>query len=183
MILSIIDFGISADGAVAFLVEALEDPLNPRWCGQCTMAGILVIKLDHNSAESVINKNHLFGSTIVSFLTAKRSSAEIETLESSWSQCNCSVADVIGHRGALALHRIIDVVQPTVARGQHNKLEVVGTVVEKLLEFFEDATSNAKPFSIAVCRHPRIWPAKPTDLIPYGAQHEYWMLFTILLNR
>lgn len=137
------------------------------------MACILVIKLDHSCAEFLINKNHLFGLTIASFLTVRRSSMEIEIPESSRSKCSCYIADITGHRSAAAFHRIIAVVQPIVTRGQHDKLGVICRVVEKLVQLFEDATSKAKPFSIAVHRHPEIRPANPTDLIPYGAEHEY----------
>src|ERR1700683_2440830 len=96
---STFDIGISVDEAVAFIVEALEDPLKPRWCVQSIVACMTVIQFDHNSAESLINGNHLFGATIVAFLTAKRSIADIEALASTWSKCECSYGAVIRHGG------------------------------------------------------------------------------------
>ena len=44
-------------------------PLNPCWCGSCIMGCMIVIKADHNTADTLINANHLFGSTILAFLT------------------------------------------------------------------------------------------------------------------
>jgi hypothetical protein len=178
----ILDMGVTVDEAISFIVEALEDPLNPRWCALCIMACMVVIKLDHDTAESLINKHHSFGSTIVAFLTAERSVAEIEALASRWSTCGCS-SNVFGSGISLRVHRIVVGMVPVLAslsaepenRNRANgrfkdKVDIFGTVVERLAEFFEDAVGKVKPFSLAKGRHPEMWPATPTDLIPYGAQ-------------
>src|SRR5882762_6309501 len=52
-----LDLGVTVDEAVSFIVEALEDPLNPRWCGPSITACMVVIKMDHNTAEALINGN------------------------------------------------------------------------------------------------------------------------------
>jgi hypothetical protein len=49
------DMGVTVDEAICFIIEALEDPLNPRWCASCIIACMTVIRLDHNTAESLIN--------------------------------------------------------------------------------------------------------------------------------
>jgi hypothetical protein len=179
-----LDMGVTVDEAISFIVEALEDPLNPRWCALCILACTMVIKLDHNTAESLINKNHPFGSTIVAFLTAKRSAVEIEALASRWSTCSCTSSNVFGNGLSMRVHtsKIVVGMMPVLARfsdpKNHNlakgrfkdKIDVFGTMVEHLAEFFEDAVDKVKPFSLAKGRHPEIWPATPTDLIPYGVQ-------------
>lgn len=88
---------------------------------------------------------------------------EIETLDSS-----CSVADVIGHHSATAVHCIIAGVQPILTMHQYEKHYVIRSVAEKFAWIFDEATVKVKPFSVAMCHHPKIWPANPTDLIPYG---------------
>jgi len=50
------------------------------------------------------------------------------------------------------------------------KSTLLGVVVEYFVNFFEDAVTKVKPFSVAKGRHPEIWPSTPKDLIPYGAQ-------------
>jgi hypothetical protein len=90
---------------------------------------MLVIQLDHNTAETLINGNHLFGLTIIAFLTAKRSLTAIETLLSRWSKCSCSYADDTDHGGALAVavHRIVNGIAPILAKlsgdPKYHKLE------------------------------------------------------------
>jgi hypothetical protein len=176
------DIGVTVDEAISFIIEALEDPLNPRWCAACIMACMTVITLDHNTAESLINKYHPFGSTIVAFLTAERSVAEIEALASRWSACSCS-SDVFGSDLSMRVHSIVVGMVPVIAklnadpdnRNRANgrfkdKIDVFGTMVKNLARFFADAVGKVKPFSLAKGRHPEIWPATPMDLIPYGAQ-------------
>lgn len=97
--------GVTVDEAVSFIVEALKDPLNPRWCGSCIVACMIVIEVDHNTAGTLINANHLFGSTIPAFITAKRTIATIEALVSSWSKCNCPYVDVTDH--GVAIHHLV----------------------------------------------------------------------------
>jgi len=177
-----VDMGITVDEAVSFIVEALEDPLNPRWCGPCVAACMVVIMFDHNTAETLINRNHIFGSTIVAFLTAKRSIADIETLEANWSICKCSRDHTIGHGGAVAVHNIVTgTMEPILAMlsADHrnravgrfgDRVDVIWSVVDHLARFLADAITKVKPFSVAKGRHPEIWPTSPKDLIPYGVQ-------------
>jgi hypothetical protein len=174
-----LDLGVTVDEAVSFIVETLEDPLKPRWCGPCITACMVVIQLHHDTAEAVINKNHILGSTIAVFLTAKRSIADIEALASCWSKCRCSIAEISSHRSAGQLHYIVVGMVPVLAKISANyraigrfgdTVDVLGAVVENFARFFMDAVRKAKPFSVAKGRHPEIWPATPTDLIPYGVQ-------------
>ena len=174
-----LDLGVTVDEAVSFIAETLEDPLNPRWCGPCITACMVVIQLHHDTAEVVINKHHILGSTIVAFLTAKRSIADIEALASRWSKCRCSIAEISSHASAGRLHYIVVGMMPVLAKisASHravgrfgDKVDVLGVVVENFARFFMDAVSKVKPFSVAKGRHPEIWPTTPTDLIPYGVQ-------------
>jgi hypothetical protein len=177
-----LDMGVTVDEAVSFIVEALEDPLKPRWCGQSIVACMIVIQLDHNSAESLINKNHLFGATIVAFLTAKRSIADIETLSSTWSNCECSYEAVANHGGAIPVHHLVAGICPILEKlsaDPDNRSRGMGKmgrfgdnalkmVADRFAQFFVDAVSKVKPFSVAKGRHPEIWPPTPKDLIPFG---------------
>ena len=177
-----VDLGITVDEAVSFIVEALEDPLNPRWCGPCIAACMVVIKFHHDTAETLINRNHLFGSTIVAFLTAKRSIADIEALEARWSVCKCSLDHITGHGGAVAVHCVVmATMNPALevlsadprnrAVGRFgDRVDVIWSVVDHLARFLADAIVKVKPFSVAKGRHPEIWPNSPKDLIPYGMQ-------------
>lgn len=165
------DFGVTVNEAVSFIVEALEDPLNPRWCALSLMASMAVIELDH-SVETLINANHLFGSIIATFLTAKRTIADIKTLESRWSKCNCSYASLTDHGSATRIHFIIVQMAPVLAKhsSKYGEVDPFRKVVKKLTQYFKDAVTKVKPFSVAKGRHPEIWPATPKDLIPYGRQ-------------
>jgi hypothetical protein len=175
------DLGVTVDESISFIIETLEDPLNPRWCAACIVACMSVIKYDHNTAESLINKYHPFGSTIVAFLTAERSVAEIEALASRWSACSCSSSNVFGSGLSMRVHRIVVGMMPVLANlsadpknranGKfEDKIDVFGIMVNNLAGFIKDAVGKVKPFSLAKGRHPEIWPATPTDLIPYGVQ-------------
>ncbi|KIM77174.1 hypothetical protein PILCRDRAFT_796231 [Piloderma croceum F 1598] len=152
------DIGVTVDESISFIVEALEDPLNPRWCAACIVACMTVIKLDHNIAESLINKNHTFGSSIVAFLTAERSVAEIEALASRWSTCGCSSSDVFGSGLCMRVHRIVVGIVLVLAklsadpkhRNRANsrfkdKFDVFGTVVKNIAGFVEDAFYQIGP--------------------------------------
>lgn len=158
------DVGFTVDEAIAFIIEALEDPLNPRWCAASVMVCAFVIH-DQNAPESLLNANHLFGSTIVAFLTAKRSIADIKTLDSRWSNCSCSYADITNHGRAMLIHRVVAATAPTFTI---EKIEPLHKVVDTFALYFEDAVIKMKPFSVAKGRHPEIWPTTPQDLIPYG---------------
>jgi hypothetical protein len=177
-----LNLGVTVDEAVSFIVKALEDPLNPRWCGSCIVACMIVIELDHNTADTLINANHLFGSTILAFLTAKRTIATIEALVSSWSKCKCSYGDVTDHgNSAVTIHRLVARLEPVFAQLSvdpelrkravsrfGNKVTILGMVIEHFAQFFVDAASKVKPFTVAKGRHPEIWPVVSKDLIPYG---------------
>jgi hypothetical protein len=166
-----------ADEAVTFIVEALEDLLNPHWCSPCIAACMVVIKFDHNTAETLINRNHLFGSAIVGFLTAKRSIADIKALEAHWSVCKCSLDHMTSHGGALAVHNlVIGTMAPALAilsadPRNHavgrfgDKVDVIWSVLNHLARFLANAILKVKPFSIVKGRHPEIWPTTPKDLI------------------
>jgi hypothetical protein len=187
-----LELGVTADEAVSFIVEALKDPLKPQWCGQSIVACMIVIQLDHNSAESLINKNHLFGATIIAFLTAKRSIADIESLES-WSNCQCSYGAVTDHGGALRVHGLVAQICPILEKlhadpENHNRgmgrmgrfgNSALKMMADRFVQFLIDAVSKVKPFSVAKGRHPQVWPATPTDLTPFGAYLYNWCLFTI----
>ena len=182
-----LDMGLTVDEAVNFIIEALEDLLKPRWCGQSIVACMIVIQFDHNSAESLINKNHLFGTTIVAFLTAKRTITDIETLASTWSKCECSYGAIAPHGGAVLVHHpahhLVAAMFPILAKRfadpeYHNSGmsrivrfgdNALKMVADCFAQFFIDAVSKVKPFSVAKGRHPEIWPATPKDLIPFGA--------------
>jgi len=176
-----IDLGVTLDEAVSFIIEALEDPLNPRWCGPSVSACMMVIR-HHNAPGTIINGNRLFGSTIVAFLTAKRSIATIETLASRWHNCECSHVAINGHCIAAAVHELTEMapIIMTLSTLPENhqcafgrfgdKNDVLRAMIELFVEYFEDAMRNVKPSSVANGRHPEIWPATPRDLIPYGVQ-------------
>jgi hypothetical protein len=177
----VIDLGVTLDEAVSFIIEALEDPLNPRWCGPSISACMMVIR-HHNTAGTIINGNRLFGSAIVAFLTAKRSIATIETLASRWYTCECSHAAIKGHGIAVAAHELAEVTPiimtlSTLPENQQrafgrfgDKNDVLRAMIERFVEYLEDAVRKVKPSSVAKGRHPEIWPATPRDLIPYGVQ-------------
>jgi hypothetical protein len=177
-----LDMGVTVDEAVSFIVEALKNPLKPRWCGQSIVACMIVIQNDHDSAEFLINKNHLFGASIVAFLTAKRSIADIETLSSTWSNCECSYDAVTNHGGAIPVHHLVAAICPILekfsanpdnrsrgmgrmGRFRDNPLKMVAS---GFAQFVVDAVRKVKPFSVAKGRHPEIWPPTPKDLIPFG---------------
>src|ERR1700735_4135 len=84
-----LEMGLTVDEAVSFIIEALKDPLKPRWCGQSIVTSMIVIQFGHNSAES---------------LTAKRTITDIETLASTWSKCECSYGAIAPHGGAVLVH-------------------------------------------------------------------------------
>jgi hypothetical protein len=63
-----LDVGLLADEAIAFLVEALEDPLKPRWCGPSVAACTIAIKADGRTTGNLLDGNYLFCSTIIAFL-------------------------------------------------------------------------------------------------------------------
>jgi hypothetical protein len=146
---------------------------------------MIVIEVDNNTADTLINANHLFGSTILAFITARRTIATIEALVSTWSKCSCSYADVTGHGSAVAIHRLVarleavfaqlsvepELLKRAVSRFG-NKVTILGMVIEHFAQFFVDAASKVKPFSVAKGRHPEIWPVTSKDFIPYGT-HPY----------
>jgi len=146
-----LDLGVTVDEAVSFNVKALEDPHNPRWCGSCIVACMTVIEVDHNTADTLINANHLFGSTILAFLIAKRTIATIEALVSSRSECKCSYADATDHSSAVAVHRLVARIEPIFAQlsvdhkhpvsGFGNKVTIPRMVIEHFAQFFVDAAS------------------------------------------
>jgi hypothetical protein len=165
-----LNLGVTVDEAVSFIMKALGDPLNPRWCGSCIVACMIVIELDHNTADTLINANHLFGSTILAFLTTKRTIATIEALVSSWSKCKCSYGDVTDHgNSAVTIHHLVARLEPffaqlsvdpelrkrTVSRFG-NKVTILGMIIEHFAQFFVDAASKVKPFTVAKGRHPEI---------------------------
>jgi hypothetical protein len=176
-----LDVGDVTEQAIAFLVDALEDPLQPRWCGPAVAACMLVIKADERTTENLVNGNHLLGSTIIAFLTAERSLADIETLDDHWAVCGCSSSHVIGHKRAELMHRLFAHMGPSVASlisdpsnsagGRFgDKIDVLWIVVDQFARFLSDIVCKVKAFSIAKGRHPEIWPTSPKDLIPYGVK-------------
>jgi len=172
---NMVELAATVDDAVSFIIEALEDPLNPRWCASSIIASMVVIRLDHQTTETLINANHVFGSTIAAFLTAKRSTEDIITLASRWSKCNCSDADITQHGDAARnIHVVVAGMAPVIAKyssdPKYGEVDHFRRVVENFAQFFEDAVTKVKPFSVAQGRHPEIWPATPKDLIPYGGQ-------------
>ena len=63
------------------------------------------------------HSHHIFSSTILAFLTAKRTVTTIEALVFSWSKCKCSYADVTDHgNGAVAVHRLVARLEPVFAQ-------------------------------------------------------------------
>ena len=166
--------GVTVNDAISFVEEALEDPLNPRWCAPSIMACLVVIQPDPNKNDSdvlqtLIRRNHLFGSTIVAFLTAERSIAAIEALASRWSKCSCSNADIADHGTAMLIHHIVVGMMPFLS-SDHPRFynDALQSVVQNFVGLFESAVREVKPFSIAKGRHPEIWPPTPQTIIPYG---------------
>jgi hypothetical protein len=133
----------------------------------------MVIQPDHDGDDAdelrtLINQNHLFGSTIVGFPTVERSIAAIKKLASRWSKCSCSYVD---HGTAMAIHCIAARMMPTFASNDPRLSGVVfAGVVRNFCRLFENAVTKVKPFSIANGRHPEIWPATSTSIIPHGKQ-------------
>jgi hypothetical protein len=171
----------TVDEAIAFIVEALKDPLNPRWCAPSIVGCMVMIQPDTAEGddtaklEALINRNHLFGSTIVAFLTAERSLTAINGLASGWSKCNCSYADFIDNLDAMPIHQTLTSMvsehmtsNSNVKYGKDGKFDVLKGVVRNFARFFESAVGRVKPLSISKGRHPEIWPATPKDIIPYG---------------
>lgn len=169
--------GFNVNEAISFIVEALKDPLNPRWCAPSIIACMVVIQPDVvngddiDELEALVNRNHQFGTTIIAFLTAKRSLADIESLASRWSECSCSYDN---NTMAMLVHQICATMCPMIRiaserrRGKEGKFKTFEAVVRNFARFFENAVRNVKPFSISKGRHPEIWPVTPKDIIPYG---------------
>jgi hypothetical protein len=173
--------GVTVSKAISFIVEALEDPLNPRWCAPCITACIMVLMPDPDGDDTdeignIISRNHLFCSTIVAFLTAKRSIAAIEKLSSRWSKCSCSHADIIDHGLAMPIHQLVArmhiLADGDPRFGKDSKIYTLKTITRNFAQFFEDAVKKVKRSSIAKGRHPEIWPATLKDIIPYGEQRQ-----------
>jgi hypothetical protein len=164
----------TVDDAIPFIIEALEDPLKPRWCASSIIASMVVIDHANHPIETLINANHLFGSTIVAFLTAKRSAKDIRTLVSRWSKCSCSYADITRQDKVEKIHVVVDSMAATlpkfIADLKFGEVRYLQRVVQKFAHYFEAAVTKVKPLSVAQGRHPKIWPASPKDLIPYGGQ-------------
>jgi hypothetical protein len=171
-----LDTGVFTDEAISFLVEALEDPLKPRWCGPSIAASTEVICVDDRTTKSLVNGNHLFGSTIIAFLTAKRSLIDLETLNDSWAVCRCSSEDVIGDNHAELMHHFAAAASLTrlitdSSPGRFGrKVDVLWTVAKQLACFLSQIFGDVKPFTIAKGRYAEIWPTVPQDLIPYGVK-------------
>jgi hypothetical protein len=178
------DLGVTVEEAISFIVEALKDPYNPRWCAPCIVSCILIIRLHHQSVGGIVKRNHSLCSSVVSFVTAKRSAADIEALDAHWARCECSQIDTRGNNNATAIHAVVSGLETTqriVAsdpnHGQDeaigrfgNEIDVIGAVFHNLVQFLDHALRKAKAFSIAKGRHPEIWPATPKDVIPYGVK-------------
>lgn len=172
--------GVTVAEAVSFIVEALRDPHNPRWCGLGVMSCFVVIRSHHENVGDVVKQNHSLGSTIMTFLTAKRSIADIESLDAVWAVCRCSQAEIKSNDIATAVHVIVSHI------GSHlsthcfdlnrnrpfgrfgNKADTTASIFHNLVCFLDNALRLAKPFSVAQGRHPEFWPATPNDLIPFG---------------
>lgn len=183
------DMGVTVAEAVSFIVEAIKDPHKPRWCGPCIMSCFVVIRIHHEDMEIVVKRNHSLGSAVVAFLTAKRSTADIEALDAHWARCQCSQADIRGNNTAMAVHVIVAGLGPTLGvlnsdPANHNRaigrykdnVDMIGVVIHGLVQFLEDALHHVKPLSLAKGRHPEVWPATPSDLIPYGANHAIYVI-------
>jgi len=154
---------ITVDEAVSFFVHALKDPLNPLSCGPCMVGCMLVIQPDHDNIETLLKKYHAFWSTAISFLTAKRSAKDIETLDRQWSQCRCTGID---NNVAGRLHLFVhSMVSWSVSYGPDGGL---GVLVNSLIMLFTVTVNAVKAISIAKGRHPKMWPVSPRDLIPFG---------------
>jgi hypothetical protein len=172
--------GVAVHEAISFILEALKDPLNPSWCAPSIMACMLVIQPDLpdgdddiDERKALVNRNHLFGTTIAAFLTIERSISSIEKLASRWSKCSCSHADIANHGTAMPIHRIVIVMGLTFSGdgpryGRGGMLEPFEAVVRNFGQWLEGAIAKVKPFSIAKGRHPDLWPTTPKDIIPYG---------------
>ncbi|KIM78695.1 hypothetical protein PILCRDRAFT_10920 [Piloderma croceum F 1598] len=161
--------------AISFLVEALEDPLKPRWCGPSIAASMEVICVDDRTPRTLVDGNHLLGSTVIAFLTAKRSLIDLETLNGSWAVCRCSSEDVIGDNRAELMHHFAAASPARLitdsSKGRFgDKVDVLGTVANQLACFLSEIFGDVKPFTIAKGRHPEKWPTTPQDLIPYGVK-------------
>lgn len=167
--------GVSVDEAISFMMDALRDPLKPGWCGPCIMACLLVIQPDPvedpDRLATLINRNHLLCSTIVAFLTVKRSITAMEKLASCWSKCGCSYAD---SSIAMSLHKLVVIMTNITSRNpeysEDGKADALEVVVRNFARFVQAALDKAKPSSLTKGRHPEIWPTTPTDIIPYGRQ-------------
>ena len=158
--------------AISFLVDALKDPLKPRWCGPSIAASTEVIWTDDRAAENLVNGNHLFSSTIIAFLTAKRSLIDLETLNDHWAVCRCSSEDVIGDNHAKLMHCIgaTASLKRLITDSPEGRFGALGTVADQLVCFLSGIFGDMKPFTIAKGRYAEIWPTKPQDLIPYGVK-------------
>lgn len=165
--------GVYTNEAISFLVEALEDPLKPRWCGPSIAASTEVICDDDRTTKNLVNGNHLFGSTIIAFLTAKRSLIDLETLNDSWAVCRCSLEDVVGDNCAKSMHHFAaaaSLVRLITDSSKGRFGDVLWTVARQLACFLSQIFGDVKPFTIAKGRHVEIWPTVPQDLIPYGVK-------------
>lgn len=158
--------GVTIDDAVTFFVDALQDPWEPRWCGPCLVGCMLVIQPGPDNVESHLRQYHNFWSTAIAFLTAKRTLPELNALEERWGFCTCgSNTDSVV---AAKLHYIAGVFNWSKSSGGQGGL---GLLIDHLALMFTVTVESVKTVSIAKGRHPDVWPASPTDLMPYGESH------------
>lgn len=178
-----LDFGVTVDQGVSFILDALEDPLNPRWCGPSLMGSVIVIQFYHSSTDSLAKLNHAFGSALVAFFTVKRSTTDMEELDSRWGTCRCSPAAIRANSVAAQLHYLAAGFAPVIAKvvsdrpddkevvGRFgDRVDTIGTLVDHLVGFLADSLREVKPMRVAQGRRPDIWPATPKDLTPYGVK-------------
>jgi hypothetical protein len=164
---------LPVDGALAFIADALNDPHNPRWCGPSLLRCMASIHAQHKAKESLVQRNHLFGAAIISFLTAKRSTANFALLDSLWVKCSCSEADISGNDIAATLHFLSDKVSHVLTPGPEelgSGTALLKEIIDSLVLLLQVAIRNLKPLSVAQGRHPDTWPAASKDLMPFGTK-------------
>jgi hypothetical protein len=173
--------------AVSFIVEALRDPQSPRWCAPGVMACFTVLRIYHKYGNhdlgDIVEQSHSFGSTMVAFLTAERSIADIESLDAVWAPCQCSQADIKSNNVVTEVHSLGSQIVADFRTRSHNlndsrpygrfgnKADIIASVFHNIVHFLCEGIERVKPFSIARGRHPEIWPAAPNDLIPFGMKN------------
>lgn len=154
-----------ADQLVEFYVDALEDPLKPRWCGPSILQCIVTLRDKINLTELMYD-HHIFWSTAIKFLTVKRTTEDIQSLDATWSYCRCDLGvNVIATR----IHGQFRETRSRRARRDHRIAHVkLSDTMKHIIWPFAHLNSMTDSKKVARGTRPDYWPTSPMDLMPFG---------------